>query len=663
MKSFISRQLLGAFCLLVYVVTLFLVPVCMVSAQEINEAPKFTTWKNFGERMVANAPVHIRESKEKLVMYVAGEVAREMKRQNYTPNYNVGTRITNLWQEWGTCGNCSDILSEALGATGVESRYIMVDSNWIVGPNRNHGALAVMIDGKVVMLDAWQHGRATDSFEGFVGSKWNGMSLEDWAKEMKAQGYVRISSDGGVTLFPVDTDKGIQDMLKPWKEQLDERRAQLERKEAARKAKESRGEVKKEETKPADDQAVVQPRIQKDEQIQSKETKQVEKVSGEESKTSLTDLWDQKMRDLKKQKAERDSQLDDLKTKSDDFDERLKAKKREATDLKKDIGEYEDLVKKGYIPGKAMKDKYDQNKRELVANRKFQDWLNSEREKNLRETETLTFENNSFNMISSLYNGGRKISGSWWESFFGSSEAKDKSEFEAVQSSSDAVLNERRTALEISKGKAESEAARRDIDFQGWLASMSSAYESARAEAQWKRENSWGAWAQSVLLDTVKGISGGFGSGFGNRIGSGIIEHEISKRYSTNNVTQTGNTTAVSSGTDDKKGKGSSGRSHRRKNKDKDTQPDSSQPVVSQTVSPPPVISQSNKPVPGQPLRTIDGKPFQPPPDGRNTANEISPGAAKPPPGPAHWYCFRCGGDRGVDGAGACGCRPAGIGN
>jgi len=41
-----------------------------------------------------------------------------------------------------------------------------------------------------------------------------------------------------------------------------------------------------------------------------------------------------------------------------------------------------------------------------------------------------------------------------------------------------------------------------------------------------------------------------------------------------------------------------------------------------------PVTPRAPPIVPGQ-VRTIDGKPFQPPPDGRNTANQIKPKLAK----------------------------------
>lgn len=273
------------------------------------------------------------------------------------------------------------------------------------------------------------------------------------------------------------------------------------------------------------------------------------------------------------------------------------------------------------------------------------------REQSLQQAEELTDSGKLYDSLLSLYDGGNKITGSWWESFFGSSDEKKKQEFEAVQNSSDVVMEERKSAFEAEQGRRQNEMMRQEIAMQNWLKSVSSAYESARAEAQWKRENSWGAWAQSVLLDTVKGVSGGFGSGFGNRIGSGIIEHEISKRYPDPQAPENKTAVTSTSGSDNQTKSSSTGSSA---SSDSGTKVDKTPPVSTGKTKTKPKAKP--KPPATGTVRTIDGKPFQPPPDGRNTANEISPTAAKPP-APAHWYCFHCGGDLGVDGNGTCGCR------
>lgn len=524
----LSIPRLRQFSLLIYVITLFLTPACMSVAEEKDGTwdeqtkswkPKFT-WTRFGEGLVANAPAHIKESEEKLAMYVAGEVAIEMKRQGITPNYNYLTRITHLGTD-GTCGDCAEKLDKALTGAGLECRYIMVESNWIGTPNSNHGALAVMINGKIEMFDAWQHGRKTDTFEGFVGSKWNGMAFEDWVAEMKKQGYVRISGDGGVNNFSISTDDGIGKALKPWNDQLEMKvRVNKAREDNMAEDKTGGADIEGPPNKPKDAESSL-----------SKESDHIADSSDGKTEPTWTDLLDQKMREIKAQKEGRDEHLDDLKEKSEDFGERLKAKKREMADLEKDIEEYQDLVRKGGIPSQAMKDKYNQNERELAANMRYQDKLRSEREKQLQETENVTLENSAFDMITSFYEGGSTIPGSWWDSYFDSSEEKNRSNFEASQSGAGVVLNERVVVLDAARGRADSEDAKRLFEIERMRASLSVENERARAEAKYKRENSWGAWAQSLLLNTTKGAFEGFGSGIGNRIGSGIIEHEISKHY------------------------------------------------------------------------------------------------------------------------------------
>ncbi len=616
MKLFPSRTQRKRLCFFSYAILFSFCLLCSVAAGEKDGTwdertktwtPKFT-WKRFGEGAVANAPAHIKASKEKLAMYVAAEVAEEMNRRKVTPNYNVITRITHLFSSSGTCVDAADTLEEALSGAGFskECRQLIVNSD-SYGPNRNHVALAVAVDGKIVVFDPWQHGRTTDTFKGFIGSKWNGMTVDEWLSEMKNQGYKEVSSNQGLdgTYHPLNDQNAIDSALEPLNERVN-----------------------------------THARIQRNKEEQ-------QKVPGDKDKPPV------------------------LSDGSADVGKKADVKVNDIKDTRGDSPGDE---------GKSIVKDF-QSKLDEMRNKKDS---SGTKEKDLMDAEGSSKNENIYDLVSMLYQSGKKtyesgrgIAGSWWESFFGSSEEKNRREFEAVQSSSDVVMGERRSAMEAEHGRRQNEVAQQEIAMQNWLASISSAYESARAEAQWKRENSWGAWAQSVLMDTVKGVSGGFGSGFGNRIGSGIIEHEIAKRYPEENSAPPPDTSqTVQPVQDDRSSKGSSGGKKDDKQvtsvpSGKDSKDKSSKDKLrrsrnkaknDQTVKTKPVVTTPTRPVPGQPLRTIDGKPFQPPPDGRNTANEISPTAAKPP-APAHWFCMHCGGDRGVDGSGACGCRPAGIGN
>jgi pimeloyl-ACP methyl ester carboxylesterase len=92
----------------------------------------------------------------------------------------------------------------------------------------------------------------------------------------------------------------------------------------------------------------------------------------------------------------------------------------------------------------------------------------------------------------------------------------------------DAAMQERTLAGEADVERLRLNAEKQMANLRYALNRMVADSESALAAAQFERENSWSAWFQSLALNTLGAAAGGFGSGFGGRLGSGIMEKELS---------------------------------------------------------------------------------------------------------------------------------------
>ncbi len=76
-------------------------------------------------------------------------------------------------------------------ATKQEQWYSAADVNF------DHGVLAIIDKGQVYTFDLWMYADShLAQFFGFRGSKWNGMSADDWETKMKSLGYVNFAING-----------------------------------------------------------------------------------------------------------------------------------------------------------------------------------------------------------------------------------------------------------------------------------------------------------------------------------------------------------------------------------------------------------------------------------------------------------------------------------
>lgn len=112
-----------------------------------------------------------------------------------------GTFLTQRDSKLWTCGYHSNNLMDILKGMGIQSAYyLMTDANQTIpSPNEDHGAMALVDRGKIYLFDAWMLAEENNhKYSGSETSKWNGMGIKDWEKEMKQHGYVRFG-DGSTT--------------------------------------------------------------------------------------------------------------------------------------------------------------------------------------------------------------------------------------------------------------------------------------------------------------------------------------------------------------------------------------------------------------------------------------------------------------------------------
>lgn len=174
-----------------------------------------TAWKAFGERLMTSAPENIRNGSDlDITRFVAHQVANKLAAEGVPPNASYTGRLQSIWNygvqrvDRGSCGDIATLLEQALRGAGVKSdlRGIVAEVGGLgqynlADVNRDHGALALVSNGRVYLFDLWQYGRAQQTFAGFgLNDPWNGIELPAWEARMRTQGYRTISLVDGSAL-------------------------------------------------------------------------------------------------------------------------------------------------------------------------------------------------------------------------------------------------------------------------------------------------------------------------------------------------------------------------------------------------------------------------------------------------------------------------------
>lgn len=142
----------------------------------------------------------------KQLQHAFNQYCNALEKRGITHNDSLTTRVYNLFKEgsrtkW-TCGDHSTLLESlfaGMGIPGPNLLYLKADSQDLIPTtNRDHGALAVLINGKLFVFDAWQVARLDGSYDlkkHPERQRWGGMDSGMWELQMLAQGYQVFSLD------------------------------------------------------------------------------------------------------------------------------------------------------------------------------------------------------------------------------------------------------------------------------------------------------------------------------------------------------------------------------------------------------------------------------------------------------------------------------------
>ncbi len=123
-----------------------------------------------------------------------------LERAGVENNQNLGTRIEDLNRGTWTCGDHASKLEELFQAFGFKNTVFISTRGGYIGPNSDHGAVAVYdSSGDLYLFDPWMHAYENGNFNSSGTSKWNGMTSRDWEDAVKAKGYEDFSDNAGST--------------------------------------------------------------------------------------------------------------------------------------------------------------------------------------------------------------------------------------------------------------------------------------------------------------------------------------------------------------------------------------------------------------------------------------------------------------------------------
>ena len=187
-------------------IVLLLAFVIQLKANEIDPRLK-TKMKALGGYLMAKAPSSIKNGSDlDKAKFLFDEFCISLVKDKKTVNSGRLDRWTADYPEAYTCGDLSERLKAMFAGGNIKAAGvidILADKNKLGGslrdPNINHDSLAIIYRGNIYMFDTWQHAVGNNKqFTLPMTSKWRGMKLADWEKEMLSQGYVRFSTDEGL---------------------------------------------------------------------------------------------------------------------------------------------------------------------------------------------------------------------------------------------------------------------------------------------------------------------------------------------------------------------------------------------------------------------------------------------------------------------------------
>jgi hypothetical protein len=174
------------------------------SAVILTEHPVAFDWHSYGYRLRRAMPQTVREAPEAFrAHYIAERVAHELCRLNVAPNYDVSGR-TNAALRYGpenstvgACGDTARALRLAFVGAGIPQANLKtavvlkrrLDGSVPQDINADHAALVLLSSDGPILFDLWLEGRSEKTFARFALSRWKGVPLSAWVRQMHDEGY------------------------------------------------------------------------------------------------------------------------------------------------------------------------------------------------------------------------------------------------------------------------------------------------------------------------------------------------------------------------------------------------------------------------------------------------------------------------------------------
>lgn len=180
----------------------------------------------WGQSIAKTMPASVKKAgRLKQLQFAFRRYCDALDKRGVTNNDSYAKRAYNLFKEgsrtkW-TCGDHSELLDSLFSGMGISSKdlvYVKADSESLLpSANSDHGALGVIIDGKLYVFDAWQVARPNGSFnldKNIQGPIWNGGEALKWELQMLAQGYKSFAINAGAGF------KHVADALSAYRQSL-----------------------------------------------------------------------------------------------------------------------------------------------------------------------------------------------------------------------------------------------------------------------------------------------------------------------------------------------------------------------------------------------------------------------------------------------------------
>ncbi|MEI6913900.1 MAG: hypothetical protein WCL39_02090 [Armatimonadota bacterium] len=166
---------------------------------------------DYGQQLIKDAPANIKNGTDlDKAAFCFDNLCLLLANQNITVNADSNDRKKYKDNpEAYTCGDLAERMKSMFAGAGIKSSGVIdvlghkdIYGGALRDENINHDSIGIVYGNKIYLFDPWQHAVHNGKlFNKFQNTKWRGMPLDDWLKEMANQGYKKYSTDEGLTWY------------------------------------------------------------------------------------------------------------------------------------------------------------------------------------------------------------------------------------------------------------------------------------------------------------------------------------------------------------------------------------------------------------------------------------------------------------------------------